>query len=83
VTNFRTQSKLFEKFYQTESDFTVCNDVDGILAAINMRQVPEEWWLFIDASKVSLKAVYYTMETSCLQSLWHIRSAQEKHIKHE
>jgi hypothetical protein len=27
------------------------------LAAMSMRHVPEEWWLFMDASKVSLKAV--------------------------
>ena len=57
MTTSSTQNKDFEKFYQTEGDFTVCKDVDSLLAAMNMRHVSEEWQLFIHACKVSLKAV--------------------------
>jgi hypothetical protein len=57
VTTFHTENKDFEKFYQTESDFTLCKDVDSLLAAMNMKQVSEEWRLFIHTSKISLKAV--------------------------
>ena len=57
VTTFRTQNKDSEKFYQTEGDFTVCKDVDGLLAAMNMRHFSDEWRLFIDAAKIRRKAV--------------------------
>ncbi|KDR11799.1 hypothetical protein L798_14178, partial [Zootermopsis nevadensis] len=57
VTTFRTRNKNCDKFYQTEGELTVCKDVAGLMAAMNMRYVPEEWRLFIDAFKVSLKAV--------------------------
>jgi hypothetical protein len=43
VTVFYTQNKVFEKFHGTEDDFTVCKDADGLLAAMSMRHVPEEW----------------------------------------
>ncbi|KDR22943.1 hypothetical protein L798_00777, partial [Zootermopsis nevadensis] len=57
VTTFRTPNNDYDKLYQTEGELTVCNDIAGVIAAMNMRHVPEEIELFIDASKVSLKAV--------------------------
>jgi hypothetical protein len=34
-----------------------CNDADGLFGALGHVYNPEEWRLFIDSSKVSLKAV--------------------------
>ena len=34
-----------------------CKDVDGLFKALNMSHCSDEWNLFIDSSKVSLKAV--------------------------
>ena len=35
--------------------FTYCKDIDGLIDAMHMRHSPEQWRLFIDASKTSLK----------------------------
>ena len=35
-----------------------CKDVDGLFKALNMSHCSDEWRLFIDSSKVSLKAVF-------------------------
>ena len=34
-----------------------CKDMDGLFEALNMSHRSDEWRLFIDSSKVSLKAV--------------------------
>ena len=34
-----------------------CKDVDGLFMALNMSHCSDEWRLFIDSSKFSLKAV--------------------------
>ena len=57
VTTFRTRSQEFEKFFKTVGFFTYCKDIDGLMDAMQMRHSPEQWRLFIDASKTSLKAV--------------------------
>ena len=36
-----------------------CKDVDGLFKALNMSNCSDEWRLFIDFSKVSLKAVLH------------------------
>jgi len=40
-----------------EGTLVACKDVDGLFKALNMSHCSCEWRLFIDASKVSLKAV--------------------------
>jgi len=35
-----------------------CYDVDGLMNALGIKHDPEEWRLFIDSSKLSLKAVF-------------------------
>jgi len=34
-----------------------CYDVDGLMNALQIKHGPQEWLLFIDSSKLSLKAV--------------------------
>ncbi|GBO07120.1 hypothetical protein AVEN_66730-1 [Araneus ventricosus] len=38
-------------------DVIFCKDVDSLLKALGLRHRPQEWRLFVDSSKVSLKAV--------------------------
>jgi len=57
VTTFRTSNQDFEQFFKTVGYFTYCKDIDGLMDAMHMRHSPEQWRLFSDASKTSLKAV--------------------------
>jgi hypothetical protein len=45
------------QFFKKEGNLVVCNDVDDLMTALNINHKPEEWRLFIDSSKSSLKAV--------------------------
>jgi hypothetical protein len=40
-----------------EGTLVACKDVDGLFKALNMSPCSDEWRLFIDSFKVSLKAV--------------------------
>ena len=40
-----------------ESGLIYCNDIDGLMAASRITHDPDEWRLFIDSCKTSLKAV--------------------------
>jgi hypothetical protein len=46
-------AQLFKK----EVNLVACNDVDGLMTALNINHKPEEWRLFIDSTKSSMKAV--------------------------
>ena len=40
-----------------EGDLVYCNDIDGLMAALMIAHNPDEWRVFIDTSKTSLKAI--------------------------
>ncbi|GBN89578.1 hypothetical protein AVEN_74631-1 [Araneus ventricosus] len=40
-----------------DGDVIFCNDVDSSFKALELQHNPQEWCLFIDSSKISLKAV--------------------------
>ncbi|GBN02404.1 hypothetical protein AVEN_127726-1 [Araneus ventricosus] len=40
-----------------DGDVIFCNDVNSLFKALGLQHNPQEWRLFIDSSKVSLKAV--------------------------
>ena len=40
-----------------EGDLVYYNDIDGLMATLRITHDPDEWRLFIDSSKTSLKAV--------------------------
>jgi len=44
-------------FCRKEDDFVFCYDLDGLMNALGIKHDPQEWRLFIDSSKLSLKAV--------------------------
>jgi len=44
-------------FFRKEYDLVFCYDVAGLMSALGIKHDPQEWRLFIDSSKLSLKAV--------------------------
>ena len=40
-----------------ERGLVVCTDIDGLMQTLNINHNPLDWRLFIDSSKLSLKAV--------------------------
>jgi len=57
VTTFCTRNQEFKQLFKTVGYFTYCKDNDGLMGATHMRHSPEQWQLFIGASKTNLKAV--------------------------
>ena len=48
-----------------------CNDIDGLMASLRITHDPDEWRLFIDSSKTSLKAVFDSQwECFVIYSSW-------------
>ncbi|XP_050822620.1 uncharacterized protein LOC127057686 [Gopherus flavomarginatus] len=54
---FRDRQKDLVPFFLMEGDLVACNNIDGVMAALNTVPDPDEWRLFVDSSKTSLKAV--------------------------
>ncbi|GFX01805.1 uncharacterized protein TNCV_1022081 [Trichonephila clavipes] len=54
---YRFREKEFVPFFTQEGDLVFCNNVPAILEIFKIMYEPEEWRLFIDSSKRSLKAV--------------------------
>jgi len=44
-------------FFGKEDDLVFCYDVDSLMTALGIKHDPQEWRIFIDSSKLSLKAV--------------------------
>ena len=52
----------FKDFFSQEDGVVFCNDVCSILEVIGHEYCPEQWPLFIDSSKVTLKVVLFHNE---------------------
>lgn len=57
ISSFRNRSKTFAKFFTKKGQYCYCNDVGGLFAALEQEYNPDDWRLFIDGSKYSVKAV--------------------------
>ncbi|GBO31287.1 hypothetical protein AVEN_148613-1 [Araneus ventricosus] len=57
VASFGTRHLLFVSFFKKEESIVFSCDIDGLLKELRIAHEPNEWRLFIDASKLSLKAV--------------------------
>jgi len=44
-------------FFLMERDLVTCTDIVGLMQTLNINRNPLDWRLFIDSSKLSLKAV--------------------------
>ena len=45
------------QFFKMERGLVACTDIDCLMQTLNINYIPLDWRLFIDSSKVSLKAV--------------------------
>ncbi|CAH2092230.1 unnamed protein product [Euphydryas editha] len=57
VTAYRKRHNSYVDFYSKDGDLIYCNNVVGLLAKLGHQNLADEWILFIDSSKTSLKAV--------------------------
>ena len=58
ITFYRIRDKEFLRFLEELSDPVFCTDIPGLLLKLDVSKYkPEEWRLFIDSSKRSLKYV--------------------------
>lgn len=59
VYGSRGRQRNFKPYFDRDATntFAYCTDICGLMRAMNYRYDPEEWRLFIDSSKRSLKAV--------------------------
>jgi hypothetical protein len=55
-----------------------CKNVDSLFKALNMNHCSDEWRLFIDSSKVSLKAVFLHNGKCYLPFLLHMHLELKK-----
>ena len=58
ITFYRDRDDLSICFFTMEDDFVYCNDIQDLLSEMDLPEYnPDEWRLFIDISKRSLKCV--------------------------
>jgi len=57
ITLYLYRQKNLEEFFTMEGTLGACKGVDGLFKALNMSHCSDEWKLFMDSSKVSLKDV--------------------------
>jgi hypothetical protein len=53
---YRFREKEFVSFFSLEDGLVFCSDVPGRMTRFKIEYAPDEWRLFIDSSKRSLKA---------------------------
>ncbi|XP_077117201.1 uncharacterized protein LOC143773722 [Ranitomeya variabilis] len=57
VTAYRHRQRDLHVYFKKQDNLVFCTSVDGLMSAMNVQYNPLDWRLFIDGSKVSLKAV--------------------------
>ena len=56
-SKFRYRHKSFFVYYAYDDDVCYCSDVEGLMQKLEVEDYTENWRVFIDSSKTSLKAV--------------------------
>lgn len=57
VSIYRSRHESLMQFFKMENDLVACHDINGLMQVLDIEHIPHEWRLFIDSSKLSLKAV--------------------------
>lgn len=68
VTGFRKRQHLFMPYFSVNATntFVYCNDIVGLVTELGIQYKPEDWRIFIDSSKRSLKAVLLYFDNSTM-----------------
>jgi hypothetical protein len=79
---FCNRQDEFRCFFSQENDPVFCNDICSVMEALGHQHNTPEWRLFIDSSKVSLKAVLlYNGNKYPSVPLAHAVNMRESHMK--
>ncbi len=54
VSKLCDRQQQFNTFFFMEDDLVACNNINGLMAVLNIAHDPCDWRLFIDSSKTSL-----------------------------
>lgn len=54
---YRKREQQFSQFFEQEGDLVYCSDIPALINEFGIEYKKEDWRLFIDSSKTSLKAV--------------------------
>ena len=57
ISEFCHRNEKLSSFFDSYNSLCFCNDVDGLMMELGYEHKCDEWRLFIDSSKASLKAV--------------------------
>ena len=57
ISSFLHRNKTLARYYAIDDDICYCKDVNSLMTELGYKHHPAEWRLFIDSSKLSLKAV--------------------------
>ncbi|KAI6647100.1 hypothetical protein LOD99_8937 [Oopsacas minuta] len=57
ISKYRTREQDLLKFFHLQPSFVYCGNIPGLIEKLGVKYNPEEWRLFIDSSKRSLKGV--------------------------
>lgn len=57
ISVYRNREKDLTPFFTMEDTLIACANINGLMEALSIDYKPQEWRLFIDSSKLSLKAV--------------------------
>lgn len=57
ISIYRNRHKMFATYYSKKDNICYCNDIRGLFEEFGEPYNPNDWRLFIDSSKLSLKAV--------------------------
>jgi len=57
ISVYRKRHEDLPHFFKMESGLVACTDIDGLMQTLNINHNPLDWRLYIDSSKLSLKAV--------------------------
>jgi len=57
ISVYRKSRKVVVHFFKMEKCLVGCTDIVGLMQKLNINHNPLDWRLFIDSSKLSLKAV--------------------------
>ena len=58
ISVYRKRHEDLVHFFKVERGLVACTDIDGLMQTLNINHNPLDWRLFIDSSKLSLKAVH-------------------------
>jgi hypothetical protein len=57
VSFCRKRQSNTAKYFTMDGDLVNCNEVCGLMEELHLQHAPEQWRIFIDSSKVSLKPI--------------------------